>query len=813
MGLIFTFCLRRFNSVTTLCQPDFVNLVSNNFRVRLLNIFREARCDLLDKSATFRDLVNVLPILDGAEITSIELLALKNLSFRHSIGPIDKGDLVKDNTNALILDNDNVRSLTVMPKSYYSGPPSTYQSLTVGTSRSEFPIGDMSRLRRHTLRLNPRRLAKILDATNAKIKKKDYLSRRRVNHGKVESIHNRTIKNDHVYEMFNDIQSRSQFSLEDVIKAMIIVPSTLEKKSAKDRVDRKQLDENIIEITAEENENDPASQICNEIKITHSDESIKFHQSVVKDNSLITLDKANCDSENDLKEVNSRLESENKSPSTKSLHTSLTTRLENTNVDIEEYKPKALHKDAKHLLIPTASLSNEKENDSSQLKNQLIDFRRAEIDSIYDGAKSFFNLIAVNYIELYFQTFVFPSSLQNESFEIYERSHNVDEKYISFPRIQLYSSDRDLMSWISSIIQENESLSDSVENRSSIETYVHVSREDVLPCGLSANARLPPKESQLRSFHGEFVYNGKHEVITSAGQKVIFCISNMAIYFIRDFDESFTLSNDDHREFPSPIPMDARFEDGFWPHAFSCHPLKYLRSITIGFGFQRLSLNFNIPGLRDAHYINPENEISNSSYYTYIIFTCNKKRTIKLLQILQSTVKELLSNQIESVSIDNDDSVVLDALGQALRFYPFNGDVQHYQILYQIWKNGDREPVQRIFVLTNSQIYLFNEKYCADSLVSSLKAHDNQSEKAKNVVMNMMISAELVNVIEICAADEDPRLITLITKASNRFMKSHKWRLVCKNGENAESLVDAIRKGIKACKENTGGIHLIPTKY
>jgi len=62
-----------------------------------------------------------------------------------------------------------------------------------------------------------------------------------------------------------------------------------------------------------------------------------------------------------------------------------------------------------------------------------------------------------------------------------------------------------------------------------------------------------------------------------------------------------------------------------------------------------------------------------------------------------------------------------------------------------------------------------------------------------------MHTAELNDVLEICAADEDPRFITLVIKAPSRLRRSHHWRLVCRDGENAERLIEDVRKATAVC--------------
>ena len=47
-------------------------------------------------------------------------------------------------------------------------------------------------------------------------------------------------------------------------------------------------------------------------------------------------------------------------------------------------------------------------------------------------------------------------------------------------------------------------------------------------------------------------------------------------------------------------------------------------------------------------------------------------------------------------------------------------------------------------------------------------------------------------------APEDPRRITLVILPSSRVMRSHRWRLVCADGDGAERLVDDVRRALAA---------------
>ncbi len=184
-------------------------------------------------------------------------------------------------------------------------------------------------------------------------------------------------------------------------------------------------------------------------------------------------------------------------------------------------------------------------------------------------------------------------------------------------------------------------------------------------------------------------------------RRVILCISNLAIYFVKDFEpeneELSMMSNDNtttgtttnnnnntsirrhDRIFPSAIPNCAKFKDALWPHAFARYPFHYLTSkISIGFSFQRLLMNFRQP--------NGGIESDEFSEFTYIIFTGTKKRTIELLNQIQSSANYLDDGKQKEIFIDNEDFFFWMHL---VKLYHQNHWVQYFIIKFSV-KNGSR---------------------------------------------------------------------------------------------------------------------------
>ena len=397
--------------------------------------------------------------------------------------------------------------------------------------------------------------------------------------------------------------------------------------------------------------------------------------------------------------------------------------------------------------------------------------------------------------------YVFPSSLQDDSLSLYSKLDTVEES--DLPRIQLYQTDRDLM--MLTIAQSQKRASDHFfRGQAGGEKIVAVSQEDVLPCGIAATGRIAPNTKPLRGFHGEVVHENGLLTNMVDSQQVMVCISNSAVYFMPCGDYNSTTGS--RRTFPSSIHNNARFRDAYWLHAFCRHPLKFLRRITIGFGLQRLTMHFQLPQLRDEVYVQPESsEMMSTFHYTYVVFTCNKYRTNDLLKSLQSAAKEDSPGEDgievshDNFCIDNDDRVILDAV-YAIAPNDFSGVIRHYQILHQMWQRGERDPIRRAIILTDDQILLFDESYIGDNAALTLKYGTSDDEIIGNAALQIIHTAGLNDVLEIRAADEDPRLITLVLKAPSRLMRSHHWRLICKDGENAERLIDDIRKATASCR-------------
>ncbi len=327
------------------------------------------------------------------------------------------------------------------------------------------------------------------------------------------------------------------------------------------------------------------------------------------------------------------------------------------------------------------------------------------------------------------------------------------------------------------------------------EHLVAVSSEKVIPCGVAATGRIPPTETETKGIRGAILFKEGKPLLMSQCQNLLLCISNAAVYFIPDIANGSSSKN---RRFPAPIPSDAKFDNALCPHSYCLHPLKFLKKITFdGFGFQRLTLYFKLPSLRGEVYMQPENGLFSTFDYTYVIFSCNQRRTIELMQTLQRGAKEAshdLSN--DALKVENDDNAVLLAVSRALAPKTFNDDILHYHILTQIWQTGDMEGPRRTFILTNERIYLFHETYTGDGSECAVVGDDGTNIQNGNVMMRVVAGSRLGHITDIRVLNEDSRKVSITIKTRNRLSRTAQWLLLCKDSENAEKLVQDVRRAM-----------------
>lgn len=426
-------------------------------------------------------------------------------------------------------------------------------------------------------------------------------------------------------------------------------------------------------------------------------------------------------------------------------------------------------------------------------------FTLAEENSTFDAPQIYESLNVLENLDLYFRLFVFNYSATADSAaasSVGLGMEGVDDDddwrliLEQHPKIQLWAIDRKMRDAIQS---ERPQFAASLDDFNK-EEFRRVWKEKVVACGKPALKRLTPNRAARYGFHGELLWSSASTShlapeTVAENREMIVCFSDRAIYFIVDHDIVTAKTKDRKRQFPLPIPEDATFKDAKWPHALARHSFQTLRSITIGFGFQRLTLRFS-----NSTFPSPED-------YTYILLTSNKMEAVNLLKEIQQltqdtkvTVGASLSEDA-AIKIENDDRHVLDALGVAVAPDVIEA-ILHYQIVQQRWKRGERGAVRRVCVVSDKKLFLLDEDYVGDGSESIEAGTRSLGETNYRLVD----SADLKQATEVKADDSDPNAILISIRPLSRFERTHNWRLVCRDRHGAERLVEDVRKAKLFCE-------------
>ena len=408
-------------------------------------------------------------------------------------------------------------------------------------------------------------------------------------------------------------------------------------------------------------------------------------------------------------------------------------------------------------------------------------FQQAEQNTPYDGPDTCREMNVHQNLDLYFQSFVFYAgplpSLPDELLQEMIAGHRWETVPMRFPRIQLLPQDR--RSMVTSAASHSQDLEGISSSR---ESLVYVWQEQVVPCGKPALRRLRPNRRVQLGFHGQVVVNKQGPIPYAHHRSTILCLSNQAFYVMVDHDA--VTESKAQKSFPAPIPSDKQFHDAPWPHAVARHLLVNLEAITIGFGFQRLVLRF-------------------AGNFVYVLLTANKMETVQLLQEIQNLCQELkatssnsddlISFDNDELQLDNDDAIFYTALEAAVE--PL-GVVLHYQLVQQIWKRGNRGTVRRVCVVTDSKLYLLNEEYVGDGS-TSISSSTSKQRLGDVSSYSLVDETDLEYVEEVQAANQDPNAITFLINPNSKFKRTHRWRLVCRDPQGAEQLVESVRKALR----------------
>jgi hypothetical protein len=428
-------------------------------------------------------------------------------------------------------------------------------------------------------------------------------------------------------------------------------------------------------------------------------------------------------------------------------------------------------------------------------------FQLAEENCSYDGPDSSRGMKVVENLQLYFETFVFNISMADIPADVLEEMEEDQDDWqlitMHYPRIQLWPDDRRLLE-LERVRISSTSMNNSADWTTNRERFLRVWEEDVVPCGKPALRRLPPNRRNRLGFHGDKLFENADVDGYAECRKVLLCLSSKALYIIPDKD-NVTMDHQQQvkkRRFPLPLDRGDRFRDAPWPHAVARHCLGELEAICIGFEFQRLTLRFR------------NHSLPGSDPFVYVLLTGDKRASVRIFQEIQKLAKDLgdnngisnLSNGKNSstIEIENDSHIVLDSLNNLIDDTDSTGiqdqsigTILHFQIVQQQWKHGDRGTVRRVCVITDTKILLLDEDYAADG--HNLSSVTVKGKNMADVRYRLVDQAALSLVSKVQAAGTDPRAITIMIQPS-ALSRTHRWRIVCRDREGAERLVEDARK-------------------
>ncbi len=706
-----------------------------SYRLKLLNLFKESRVDKSNKSLTYRELLGMLPCINGMLVTNEELLALRDLTFSQSvtIEKINSDDFCKESQR--FGEKDPSIKLMEPFRDEYSGASVTNLQ----------PQGH-----RRTIRKVQRKKVTIINSRSQRIRFK-------------------RVQKENVQNNLNLCPS-----LEKVITSMF--EHNVHIKKVETPSGDKSVNSNIEDVDTQWWYDDLATASPNEF--TGAGESVLDQIDAALADPIILYEKIEAPTEPNI--------CDGKEDEVASLQSDTV----NNDDDLSVKDANTVCEDSE---VPT-------ENKTQEKLKETFNFAIAERTSIYDGPDACADLSVKSYWKLYFECFVFPQESTQGS-TILDDDFNLVQQKTLVPRIQLYQSDRDLMMWTRALKENKEKGLSPHHVEENLERLVAVTTENIIPCGIAAIGRIAPVESEVKNIRGGTLFEeGKKPLMMSECQNLLFCISSDAIYFIPSSSNSEGKKKDSGRHFPSPIPSETKFDEALWPHAFCRHPLKFLKSITFdGFGFQRLTLHFKLPSVRGEVYVQPESGGLLSAFdYTYVICTCNQKRTIELMRTLQNVTKEASPNGAgvsSLLKVENDDNAVQRAIGSALGPKTFNDDIIHYQILHQIMQPSDKLGPRRALIVTNERIILVHETYTGDVFGSAFVNDENVNHvESGNVVMRVVAGTDLDNLTDVSVLDEDSRKVSITLRTKTGLRRTSRWLLLCRNSENAEKTVNDVRR-------------------
>lgn len=798
----------------------FVQMDALRYRVRVLDLFKSTRFYSLLPGATYRQLLQILPVLDGTPATKRELVGLKSLTFRQTLPKLEAPEMQGQVERELDLDpgfESTLQSPDMIEQSTAT-PVIRSRRVTRKARRGRAIVSDGHPQQQADpitmLPLKPLDLPKIEFSTQDVIASMALQTKQKLEQVKTlgslslgpyegfshlsfvsastvvqeeDSVHNLLTETDILLD-----QAQAAIDATDFFDYDDDETTLLDNYSATSYVPRRKQTTDS-EPGAALDENGSTQGPRNDDVISESIPTAQVGSKQKTKARWFSTSSSTLDEETPMRGVKSQRQNTSLNPFDDELEENAI--LSPSKLDFGLKSPR---KGTDFLPRPSVAFPEGVWDDEMSVQSSLgtdrisrndfpseDKYREAEKETVYDGPEGYKKLSVVVNLELYFRLFVFPAKALDASsrFDLDE-----DLSLIAIdasPRIQLRPIDRN----VSHNAIKEALASTKLANLG--ETFKKVWQEDIIACGKSAARRVAPDKKLRRGFHGDPLFHDGSICFTAECRKIIVCTSDVALYLIPGYDPvsmKFVESSSE-RKFPSPIPQEALFQNGIWPHALARLPIETLQRITIGFSFQRLILHFS-----------PSSGVERSilgDVLTFILATSNRMATVKLLHHLQDLTKtadELsVGKPKKDVIIDNEDKQVLEALSAAVAPCPIDV-VIHYQVLHQRWKHGDRGTVRRACVITDSHIFLLDEDYVGDGSES----YDAGNRTLAEVRYSLINSAALSHIVEVQAASIDPQEITIIIRPQSSFQRNHNWRLFCRDGGGAERLVEDVRKAISS---------------
>ena len=546
-------------------------------RIKVFNLFREVRCNGLPKNATFRDMQRLLPILDNELATKDELVALKDLTFRQTVIPVDSM-LPPENKNGYTdskhIDDSSEISIN-MPDSSSGGirrivksspAKSAHFRMAGSASLEKRAAGRLERFHGHVDRLFERKDGRRQVSVQFNMTELITSIRPQMNTGDTSTVGERDRNScSGVLRAMSFSSHRSEgkdgntvasspaaafpFSLPSALLAEadddvwtpythldLIVPSDTiiwDITPSDDDIEQNATDELVLENEAIEHDDvasDPPIEEPNENigphPHTHVDEGSVRPNDATQISSF-SQGQESVDENGHVNDYDNADEETSDLKSGKSMFGGIWEQSYRDNVT----------RNTKAVL--------ESIDSTERTTPALLDFNAAEQNSQYDGPSDYGPLFVSSDLDLYFDSYVFHRD--SSEGDLQEGS---SKGVITAPKIQLFKFDRDLL--INSGTTSHSTILPSTTDFH--ERFIGVWKEDVLACGSYARSRLSNKSVPKRGFHGETVTHAGKDTMISESRKFILCLSDSALYFIIDDEISPQKSTGGKRTFPSRVP-------------------------------------------------------------------------------------------------------------------------------------------------------------------------------------------------------------------------------------------------------------------